>query len=212
MTATDWIIAVGTYVGPFIGILGAFWLYAKRQRDEEGRREAGQQFALFLELQAELSANQRIIAKSMASVDAILEAGEASEDPNDPIYDERFYVAPLFSDSWSALARTDAHRVLSPARLDQLFGYYSAISRLNWLLGRVQGFKFRRPILQEIRRTLDEVRGEVADSLDLHALASELAPAARARGESEQPPGGGPRASATEPGLVEPRRTSRSTT
>lgn len=175
MTVTQWITAIGTYLGPFVGVLGALWLYSKRRRDEELRRGSEQRVALFLELQAELAANQRIIARSRASIDATLDAGRDSDDPNDPIYDEKFYLAPLFADSWNALTRTNTHQVLRPARLDQLFGYYSAVARLNWLLGRIQTFKFRRPILQEISRTLDEVQDELGDTLDLSALASELA-------------------------------------
>jgi hypothetical protein len=174
VTVTEWIAAVGGYVGPFVGVLGALWLYLKRSRDEERRREVEQRAALLRELRAEVAANQRIIERSLASIEELLQEGGASEDANDPIYDERFYLAPLFADSWNALTRTNAHRVLQPARLDQLFGYYTAVARVNWLLGRVQSFKFRRPILREIRRTLDEVRNEVGDALELSGLESEL--------------------------------------
>jgi hypothetical protein len=174
MNTADWITAVGTFVGPFVGILGAVWLYAKRRKDDEFRRDEDRRVALILELQAELSANEKIIAKSMASVTAVLDAGGASDDPNDPIYDERFYLAPLFANSWDALRHTNAVQVLTPQRLDQLFAYYSAVARVNWLLGRVQRFKFRRSILQEISRTLDEVEGELGQALDITALAIEL--------------------------------------
>src|ERR1700760_1030591 len=111
MTA-GWVTAVGTFVGPFVGVIGALWLYARRRRDEELGRDAEQRAALFLELRAELAANQRIIDKSTDSIRALLESGNAGGDPNDPIYDERLYLAPLFADSWSALTRTNAHKVL----------------------------------------------------------------------------------------------------
>jgi len=96
-------------------------------------------------------------------------------DANEPIYDEEFYLAPLFASSWEALTQTDAHRALTSARLEQLFGYYTSVARANWLLARVQTFKFRAPILREIEKTLREVR-DTGEAVDFAALESELLP------------------------------------
>jgi hypothetical protein len=77
---------------------------------------------------------------------------------NDPIHDQRLYLAPLFTQSWDLLAQTDAERVVSAAELERLFRYYTAIARANWLISRVQKFQFRVTILREIRATLREVQ------------------------------------------------------
>jgi hypothetical protein len=167
-----------------LGVLGALWLYAKRNRDQTRRQEEDQHEALFRQLRAEFDANLRIIRRSLTSIKPMIDAGISSEDPNDPIYDEQFYLAPMFNESWEALTRTDAHRVLEPARLEQLFGYYAAVARVNWLLSRVQRFRYRVPILQEIQKTLAEVQEEIGGTVDFDALQSELAGTRRGRGRA----------------------------
>lgn len=179
-TIPEWVAAAGAFVGPFVGLLGALWLYAKRGEDEKQRQEEVNREALFRQLQAEFGANQRIIQRSLTSIGRVLAGKAVSRDANEPIYDEQFYLAPLFSESWEALTRTDAHGVLTPERLEQLFGYYTSVSRANWLLARVQTFKFRAPILEEIEKTLSEVRDE-SGAVDFAALESELSPSGRTK-------------------------------
>lgn len=69
--------------------------------------------------------------------------------------------------------------MLTSARLEQLFGYYTSVARANWLLTRVQTFKFRTPILKEIEKTLSEVRA-TGEAVDFAGLESELSPSGRA--------------------------------
>src|SRR6202012_1961654 len=104
---------------------------------------AEQREALIGYLLATSELNLRIIWRSLTSLKPMIDAGISREDPNDPIYDEQFYLAPMFNESWEALTRTDAPRVPKPARLEQLFGYYAAVARVNWLLSRVQRFRYR---------------------------------------------------------------------
>gem|GEM_PF-5759095 len=47
------------------------------------------------------------------------------------------------------------------------------MARANWLIVRVQNFKFRVPILEEIEKTLSEVRDE-GSAVDFASLKSEL--------------------------------------
>ena len=116
----EWVAAAGAFVGPFVGLLGALWLYAKRSEDEKRRQEEENREAPLRQLQAEFGADQQIIQRSLASIDHALTSSADREDANEPIYDEEFYLAPLFASSWEALTQTDAHRVLTSARLEQL--------------------------------------------------------------------------------------------
>jgi hypothetical protein len=174
-TTQEWVAAAGAFVGPFVGLLGALWLYAKRGEDEKRRREEDGREALSRQLRAEFDANQQIIQRSLTSIGRALETKMGGGDSNEPIYDEQFYLAPLFAASWDSLTLTDAHRVLTSARLEQLFGYYTSVARANWLLTRVQTFKFRTPILKEIEKTLSEVRA-TGEAVDFAGLESELSP------------------------------------
>lgn len=183
-TIPEWVAAAGAFIGPFVGLLGALWIYAKRGEDEKRRREEDSREAVSRQLRAEFDANQRIIQRSLASISLPLASGAASGDANEPIYDEQFYLAPLFADSWEALTRTDAHRVLTPTRLGQLFDYYASVARANWLLARVQTFKFRAPIIEEIEKTLNEVRDE-GGVVDFAGLESELSPSGDQAGASD---------------------------
>jgi hypothetical protein len=174
-TIPEWVAAAGTFVGPFVGLLGALWLYAKRNEDEKRRRDEENREALLRQLQAEFGANQQTIQRSLTSIGRALASKAHGEDANEPIYDEEFYLAPLVASSWEALTQTDAHRVLTSARLEQLFGYYTSVARANWLLARIQTFKFRAPILREIEKTLSDVR-DTGEAVDFAALESELLP------------------------------------
>jgi hypothetical protein len=50
--ATGWLGAIGTLVGPFVGV-GALWLCSKRRRDEELASSLDRLEAVFLRLRAE---------------------------------------------------------------------------------------------------------------------------------------------------------------
>jgi hypothetical protein len=41
--------------------------------------------------------------------------------------------------------------------LEDLYPYYASLARANWLIARVQGFRFRADILREIQLTLAEI-------------------------------------------------------
>lgn len=175
--ATDWLGAVGALVGPFVGVVGALWLYSKHRRDEELASSLDRLEAVYLRLRAELDANRRIVARSLDTIETVLCEQVPDIGANDPIHDERLYLAPLFTQSWDLLAQTDAERVLSSAELERLFRYYTAIARANWLISRVRAFQFRAPILKEIRTTLREVQDPKGDvQMDLSALQLALAP------------------------------------
>ncbi|MEJ7784626.1 MAG: hypothetical protein WKF96_07470 [Solirubrobacteraceae bacterium] len=175
-TLTDWLGLVSTLIGPLVGFVGGLWLYRKRQRDDEARRTKEQFEVLYLQLRAELEANRRIAVRSLKTIESVLKQKELG--PNEAIHDESLYIAPLFAQSWAALARTDAHRVIPSATLDQLFARYAAVARANWLIERVQRFQFRRPILDQIRATLLEV-DPPEEPFDLEALKQFLAPESR---------------------------------
>jgi hypothetical protein len=174
---TDWLGASGALVGPFVGVVGALWLYSKRRRDEELASSLDRLEAVYLRLRAELDANRRIVTRSPDTIETVLSEQAPDRGANDPIHDERLYLAPLFTQSWDLLAQTDAERVLSSAELERLFRYYTAIARANWLIPRVQVFQFRAPILREIRATLREVQDPKGDvQVDLSGLQRALAP------------------------------------
>src|SRR5262249_48306733 len=138
-------------------------LYAKQRHDAEKSTTALRYVGLYLQLRAELEANRRIVVESLETIDRVLASQPQPLSDNDPIYDEQLYVAPLFADSWAALSNTDAHRVLPASLLDRLFEYYTSVARANWLIQRVQVFKYRAPILREIRETLLNVQPPKAD-------------------------------------------------
>jgi hypothetical protein len=174
---TDWLGSVGTFVGPFVGVLGALWLYAKRTRDDEARRAREQLEAVYVQLRAELDANRRIVMRSIETIEAVLRELPSDHGSNDTIHDERLYLAPLFMESWAALTRTDAHREVPRAELDRLITYYTAVARANWLIQRVQRFQFRAPILEQILGTLQQVQDPKAGlTVDLESLQRVLAP------------------------------------
>lgn len=174
---TDWVGSLGALVGPFIGVLGALWLYTKRRRDDDAAKTRDGFEALYLRLRAEVDANRRIVARSLETIQTVLRSQPEDQDANAPIHDERLYLAPLFAQSWDALTRTDAQRVIPRADLDRLFTYYTAVARANWLIERVQAFQFRLPILNEILATLREVQDPTGGGqVDLEALEKALAP------------------------------------
>jgi hypothetical protein len=177
LTYAAWAAAIGSFVGPFIGVGGALWLYIRQRSDIEVESERDELEAVYRQLRAELDANRQIVLKAIPTIEAVLRAQPTDICDNDPIHDERVYIAPLFADSWDALRRADAHRVVPRPQLDQLFSYYSAVTRANWLITRVQRFQFRAPILEQILETLRDVDDEKAGiRIDLDVLQRVLAP------------------------------------
>lgn len=118
--AIEWATAVGAFTGPFLGFAGAIWLYNKQRRDSESDAQSARRTGVFLQLRAELDANQRLVTRSIASIDQLLAGHGYAAGANDPIYDESLYLAPLFADSWTALSLTDAQRGIPPRLLDDL--------------------------------------------------------------------------------------------
>src|SRR3954471_10156470 len=96
----DWLGVLGTFVGPFVGVLTALWIYSKTRRDDEASRAREQREGAFLRLRAELDANRRIVTRSIETIDVILSGQPMEAGANDPIHDERLYLAPLFAESW----------------------------------------------------------------------------------------------------------------
>jgi hypothetical protein len=176
-SAAAWVAAVGAFVGPFVGVAGALWLYTKQRIDKERDDTKEELEAVYRQLRAELDANRQIVSRSIGTIEAALSRLPPGIGENEAFHDERMYLAPLFADSWAALTRSDAHRVIPRKQLDELFGYYSAVARGNWLITRLQRFQYRVPILEEIVETLRQVDDEKAGiRVDLDVLETALAP------------------------------------
>ena len=156
--ASDWAGVAAAIIGPFIGILGALIVYEKSRRDQAGADIAERVHQFRTQLASEKAANAKTIERSILTIGEALERwGAETHEPNDAIPDGRLYIAPLFDGSFQALLDPEVQKTLSREDLERLYPYYASLARANWLIARVQAFRFRSEILREIQVTLGEI-------------------------------------------------------
>lgn len=167
----EWWQVLFSFVGSGLGVTVPFgiWWFSKQREDEDRKQR------LFELLMVELAANQQIIEQGIASVERVLRTkqpnGSAGSSGADPIEEEgEIQIAPLFFSSFESLVNNDLLRHFPADVIPDLYEHYAKVSRANWLISRVQHFRFRGPILRAICDALKEAKqtqAKIRNRLDI---------------------------------------------
>lgn len=155
----EWWQVLVTFVGSGLGVsvpLLIWWLSRRSEARQRKRR-------IFELLMVEISTNQAIIERALTSVQNVLgkrRTDARKETPEDNFIreEQEIELAPLFSSSFQFLVENDLIRHFPSDVIPDLYEHYARVSRANWLISRVQQFRFRTPILQAIHDALDSAK------------------------------------------------------
>lgn len=151
-TTLDWINVAALLVSPILAGATALGIYRLGRRDAELTRFRQQRRYIVTQLRVELAANDRIISQSLKTIPPVLEMIPHDADPNDVVITEDVFLAPLFTASFEGLVVNDLTHHIRAETIERLYDYYSTAARANWLIGRVQGFKYRGLSSERLKR------------------------------------------------------------
>ena len=157
-SAFDWLNLGALVLSPILAGLVAFLLYKLGRRDAASAEFQRQRKYVVTQLRSELAANARIIDHALRSIPPVLEALPPGHGEDEPVITEGLALARLFTSSFQGVVANDLTRHVKKPTIDRLYDYYAAAARANWLIDRVQPFKYRPVILREIHRSLAEMR------------------------------------------------------